>query len=672
MDDKKRTKLLAVGLGAVVAVYAGRSTVSGWVFGPINALEKKLQSAQTAGETLADRQIELGVARRNLNDWKNLSLPADIDDAQRLYREWVFELARQCGFSGPAFEVTPAARSAQKEYSTVAVEVRKAETDLQGLVRFLYLFDQAGILQRISSMKIDSPGAQGNPRLNVTLTAEGMSVAGTDNRAELLPRTKLIGALTDNATVMQAVPSDQFPTAEGFEPFMIRLERELIRITAIQGEQWTIERGVAGTKPGAHPDQSVIELFPVTWDRRETTIDQFLTLIKDSPFVIPSPPKTWSPKVAGLSDRTIRPGEEVKMTARADGINPELGPASFTLNEATPGMAIDPATGVFTWTPEASLTAGKYTATVVLTQANAPEKQYDEKVTITIEQPNAAPVLTLPKSALVVIGREFSVQATATDDATDSVLSYALGSGTPEGLQIDTKTGLLKWTPARSFTPGKYDVTVTVKDSGSDPKSASAVIALDVQDDHAAMTLLSGTVSRDGVWYAWFRNKGTGITTRPKAGETIRISEVNAEIVSITNRYVTMKDTAGIWKLQLGEGLRDRKLIEPAPQTEPPAADPDGNAAYDANPAPASSENAAAATTSTPAATTPAATTPAATTPAGTPPVAPATPEVAPEPAPATPPTEPSPGTTPESGADGTPTTPATPTPEPTAPTTQS
>ncbi len=585
MDDKKRTKLLAIGLGAVVAVYGGRSTVSGWIFGPINALQKKLQAAQTQGETLADRQIALGVAQSNLKDWKNISLPSDIDDAQRLYREWVFELARQCGFSGPAFEVTPGARSAQKEYSTVSVDVRKAETDLQGLVRFLYLFDQAAILQRISAMKIDSPGAQGNPRLNVSFTAEGMSVEGTENRPELLPRTKLSGVLSETATAMKAVPSELFPAADGFEPFLVRLERELIRITAINGDEWTIERGAAGTKAAAHTDQSTVELFPVVWDRKEVTVEQFTALVKDSPFVIPAAPKTWSPKVAGLTDRTIRPGEEVKMTARADGINPELGAATFAISDAAEGMTIDPTTGEFTWKPAEKLEPGKYKATVSLTQASADDKKISTTVTITIQQPNSAPVITLPKSGLVVIGREFSVQASAQDDDAAGTLSYALGTGTPEGLQMDPKTGLLKWTPARSFTPGKYDVTVTVKDSASEPKSASAVISLDVQDDHAAMTLLSGTVSRDDVWYAWLRNKGTGVTIRPKVGETIRISEVTAEIVSITNRFITMKDDAGVWKLELGEGLRDRKLIEPAAKPPETPAAVTGNAAYEANPA---------------------------------------------------------------------------------------
>ena len=105
MDEQKRTKLLAAGLGAVVAVYFGQSAVSSWVMGPIRDLERKVASAESQAEKLADDEIQLNVAQRNLKDWKQISLPGDIDTAQRLYREWVFDLARQCGFSGSGFEV---------------------------------------------------------------------------------------------------------------------------------------------------------------------------------------------------------------------------------------------------------------------------------------------------------------------------------------------------------------------------------------------------------------------------------------------------------------------------------------------------------------------------------------------------------------------------------------
>ncbi|MFN9216904.1 MAG: putative Ig domain-containing protein [Planctomyces sp.] len=578
MDDQKRTKLLAAGLGAVVAVYFGRSIVTNWVMGPIRDLERKVTTAESQAEKLADQEIQLNVAQRNLKDWKAISLPGDLDSAQRLYREWVFDLARQCGFSGSGFEVIPGARSAQKEYSTVAVEIKKAEVDLQGLARFLYLFDQSALLHRISGMKVDSPGAQGNPRLAVTLTVEGMSVTGTENRAELLPRTRLVGGIDEKAQVLKALPNELFPVQpDGFEPFLVRLDRELLQVVEVSDTGWKAVRGYAGTKAAVHADEATVELFPVLWDRREKRLEDYQALVASSPFVLPAAPKTWSPKLAGVSDKTIRPGEVVSLTAKLDNADPELGVPSFAIEEAAEGMAIDAATGQFTWTPAESLQPGKYSALVSAVQSGKPDQKISSKLTITIQEQNVAPKITVQTAATVVLGREFSLQATATDDGPAESLKYSLGGGAPEGLGIDAKSGLLKWMPARSFTPGKYDITVNVTDGGRDPKSASAKIALDVQDDYAAMTTLTGTVSRDGTWFAWLRNRGTGVTLKLKAGETVRVSEIAAEITEITARHVLLKDQAGIWKLLLGGALRERVLEVPAtPVTEavPPTAAP--------------------------------------------------------------------------------------------------
>ncbi len=633
MDEKQRTKLLGIGLAVVVAVWGGRSTVSGWIFGPIRALEKDLRSATAENERLNDEDIRLTAAQRNLDDWRYNSLPSNIDDAQRLYREWLFELARQCGFSGSGFEVTPGSRSAQKEFSTVSVDVKKAEVDLNGLSRFLYLFDQAGIMHRISGLKIDSPGAQGNPRLVVSFTAEGMSVSGSEDRRELLSRTPLAAPITESANTIQAAPSELFPTADGFEPFWIRIDRELLKVEAITDEGWTVQRGFAGTKPAAHTAASPIELFPVAWDRREKNTSDYQTFITRSPFVIPSPPKTWAPRIAGVSDKTIRPGEEVKFTARAENANPELGEAVFALKDAAEGMTIDPKSGEFLWKSPAELTPGKYTATVVMYQTGLPETTFDNALTITLRQPNSAPTLEVPKSAIVVLGREFTLQAKGTDDGPADSLKFSLGGGAPEGLAIDATTGLIRWNPTRSFTPGRYDLTVKATDTGDTPQSASATIALDVQDDYASMTLLTGTVSRDDVWYAWLRNKGTGITARLKVGEFIRISDIDAEIADITNRFVTFRDDAGLWKLELGQILRDRQLIEPAPKpaTEPAAAaipsDSASNPATTTQPEPAAKPMPAApapATPTEPTEPTPAAPPATVTVPSETPPQTPA------------------------------------------------
>ena len=220
--------------------------------------------------------------------------------------------------------------------------------------------------------------------------------------------------------------------------------------------------------------------------------------------------------------------------------------------------------------------AGEYATTVMLTQSGNPELKLNSKVKFTIRSDNQSPVLTLAESAIVVIGREFAETATATDDGPTASLKYSLGAGAPEGLSIDAVTGQLKWTPSRTFTPGKYDVEVKVTDSGEEPKSASRKIALDVQDDNAALTLLSAALSKDGVWYAWFRNKGTGKTEQLKVSEKLKVSEINVEIVVVTHRFVTLRDQDGVWKLQLGQTLRERKLIEPAAKVEQaaPAAEP--------------------------------------------------------------------------------------------------
>lgn len=576
MDEKKRTKILAAGLVAAIAVYSLRSTLDGFLMKPIRDLQRNLNMANAENESLKLQEIKFKVARKNLDDWKYISLPQNQDDAQRLYREWVHELTRQCGFSGPGFEVTPGARSQQKEFGTVGVEVKKAETDLQGLTRFLFLFDQADMLHRISAMKIDSPGAQGNPRLLVSFTAEGMSVIGGDDKTELQPRTTITNGISESAAEISVVPNESIIIEDPFRPFLVRVERELLRVEAVDGSAWKVQRGFSGTKAAAHPEKATVELLPVAWDRQEKTLEQYADFVKGSVFVIPSPPKTWNPRLAGVSDKTIKPGEEVKFTVRAESFNPELGEPQFSLAEPVEGMSINPATGEFAWKPAETMGAGEYATTVMLTQSGNPELKLNSKVKFTIKSDNQPPVLTLAESAIVVIGREFAAIATATDDGPPESLKYSLGAGTPEGLSIDAVTGQLKWTPSRTFTPGKYDVEVKVTDSGEEPKSASGKIALDVQDDNAALTLLSAALSKDGVWYAWFRNKGTGKTEQLKVTEKLTVSEISVEIVGVTHRFVTLKDQDGIWKLQLGQTLRERKLIEPAAKVEKaaPAAEP--------------------------------------------------------------------------------------------------
>lgn len=569
MGDDQRKKILVSGLALVVLVFLLRSKVDGWLRDPIRKLHREVVTAEKLHESLTAEKIQLDAAKENLERWKEISLPSDVDNAQRLYREWVQSLAEECSFS--RISVVPGSKSAQKEYSSVSVEIRNAETDLQGLTKFLYLFDQADMLQRISSLNVNSPSAKGNPRLTVTLTAEGISAAGADNRLELLARTSLTTAVKDDGKEIAVAQSELFPIAdppEEFEPFLVRIDHEMLRVEAVTETGWQVARGIEGTLPATHDANSVIELFPVAWDRKGMSQEQYAAFVNSSPFVIPSPPKKYTPRITGVSSKTIKPGEEVKFIAKAEGLDPDLGTAAFALADAAEGMAIDEVSGEFHWMPVPDLAPGDYTATVLMTQEKNTDVPLDSKLKITIKKPNTAPIITLKDSAIVVLGNEFKTTATASDEDTEDTLKFSLGSGSPEGLTVDAKTGQLKWTPPKTFTPGKYDVELKVTDSAEDAKSASAKIALDVQDDFAALTLLSGIVGKDGVLYAWFRNKATDKTSPLQQGEKLKVSEITVDIVSITDRFVTMKDAEGTWKLKLGESLRQRELIEPAAKPE--------------------------------------------------------------------------------------------------------
>ena len=570
MDEQTRKKVLLGGLALVVLFFLVRTKLDSWLRGPIRTLQSDVIAAENSAETLAAEEIQLDVARRNLEDWKATSLPADVDNSQRLYREWVQSLAEECGFG--RISVVPGSKSSQKEYGLVSVEVRNAETDLQGLKKFLYLFDQANMLHRIASLSINSPSPKGNPRMTVTLTAEGISAAGAEDRRELLARTPLTTGINEADKILVAAPNEQFPIAEQpFEPFLIRIDRELMRVDAVTEAGWLVTRGAEETTAAAHSADSVIELFPVAWDRKEKLSEQYAEFVKSSLFVIPSPPKKYTPRITGVSSKTIKPGEEVKFTAKADGLDPELGDATFSLMDAADGMVIDSRTGEFQWSPIADLKPGDYSATVLMTQTNDPDVKIDSRLKITIKKLNAAPKITLKESAIVVLGNEFTTTASASDEDSEDMLTFSLGGGAPEGLVVDPETGQLKWTPPRTFAPGKYDVEVKVTDSGSEPQSSTATISLDVQDDFAQLTMLSGIVGKDGVLYAWFRNKATDNVNPLKKGEKVSVSEISAEIVSITDRFITMRDNAGLWKLKLGDSLRQRELLEPAPKPEEPA-----------------------------------------------------------------------------------------------------
>ncbi|MEZ6122678.1 MAG: putative Ig domain-containing protein [Planctomycetaceae bacterium] len=568
MDQQKRTKLLAGGLAGILAF--GVLKPQETLMKPIRDAERKLQSAESDLEKAEASDFQLETARERIRQGRETSLPNQSADAQRVYQKWITNLAEQCRFA-PLKVVPGRPDSRNGRYLTVDVVV-EAETDMEGLSRFLYLFEQADLLHRVTSLDIKSTGATGKPRMEISLTAQGMSVYGSPDRSDVFPLTQLPEATAPADTIMTVADTKGFPTST---PFLVQVGREMVNVTEVNGLKWTVERAQQGTQATAHVADEYVQLFPISYRTKDVTFEDYAALVQASPFVKPEVPRQRTPRLTSITDKTIAPGETVSMTAKVEDIDPDVGEVVFVLEDPTDGMSIDAESGEFSWAPAGDLAPETYSTNVVVTQKNNPDLKLEKKLNITIKLPNDAPQITVPEKGIVVLGREFHLTATATDDGPASALKFALDGSVPEGLTVDATSGKLSWTPPKTFTPGDYPVTVKVTDGGSPARSATGAVTLTVKDDTAEFTRFTGSVTLDGQQLAFFRNLVENVNPQLKVGDHITAAEIDAEVKEVARRHVLLADAEGIWRLNLGDNLRQRQLIEPAAPPEDSKAEPE-------------------------------------------------------------------------------------------------
>jgi hypothetical protein len=139
-------------------------------------------------EQIAEQKIQtakLTSAKRQLTRWQQRSLPPDPLTAQRLYQQWLTDLAQDCGFD--ALKVYPD-RVIRKNDACMGVLVSiNAEARLDRLCSFLSRFYQTDLAQHITVLNIDSTQDRGDPALRVTIMAEGLSLRDAAGRQQLFP-----------------------------------------------------------------------------------------------------------------------------------------------------------------------------------------------------------------------------------------------------------------------------------------------------------------------------------------------------------------------------------------------------------------------------------------------------------------------------------------------------
>lgn len=140
--------------------------------------------------------------------------------------------------------------------------------------------------------------------------------------------------------------------------------------------------------------------------------------------------------------------------------DPEGEAISFALANSPTGMQIDQNTGLVTWLPGADqIGVHSVEITASDTQGNSASQSY--LLSVTTGAGNTPPVIITSPTGSAVYGQLYNYDVDATDADGDS-LSYLLVSA-PQGMTIDSVTGIIAWTPLVT-QGGTHPIEIRVED----------------------------------------------------------------------------------------------------------------------------------------------------------------------------------------------------------------
>src|SRR5204862_117784 len=109
---------------------------------------------------------------------------------------------------------------------------------------------------------------------------------------------------------------------------------------------------------------------------------------------------------------------------------------TFALVSGPLGVAVNPTTGVLTWTPTETQGPSTNTITIKVTDDGEPALSYTDSFTVVVNEVNSAPILTVPPDQTINELSALVVTQTASDtDLPANTLTFALVSG-PSGVGV--------------------------------------------------------------------------------------------------------------------------------------------------------------------------------------------------------------------------------------------
>ncbi|QDT17571.1 putative Ig domain-containing protein [Alienimonas californiensis] len=575
---KRNEKILAGVLGLFLVGYLMRGPIVAMTTGPIDELQSTLDGRLERSGTLSNRKATIGAASLRVNDARSQSLPADVSYAERLYPQWLQDLATISGWEEVRTELRPVQARRDEQFRPVRVELRGLAT-LAELDLFLRRFRRTDLLHRINSSKVASPSEVGDAPLDVLIEAEALSLPTAAQREEIFPFARLTADLSaDDEAAEVTVPaglSGAFPEEPGFT---VRAGTEFLTVADVQplgeeaGEEgaavrWTLRRGAEGTQPADLSAGTFLQLWP-----HAPPAENAPAFSETGPF---RKPRSYAPelKLDG-SPRLVR-GESFSLTASTVDYDPRGGEPTLSATGLPEGATFDPATGKLSWDPPADLPAGEYEVEIAAAVPR-PDKRVTGSVLLTLVDRNTPPTVSSVEPKTVNAGDVLLFETEANDAEDGDEVDFSLVDP-PEGAFIDSFFGLVRWEVPADLAPGEMTLTVRATDQGSPPLSGETRVRVTVTEDLRPYVKFVGRVTRNGEPVATLFNQAENQITRLEPGDDFALAGIEGRIVEIGRDSLEYRRNGRRYRLPLGASLADavdRGAIDPPPASAEPAADP--------------------------------------------------------------------------------------------------
>jgi hypothetical protein len=204
-----------------------------------------------------------------------------------------------------------------------------------------------------------------------------------------------------------------------------------------------------------------------------TTFDVTVTEVNSAPTIDP------------ITDKSIPVGSLLSFQVPVSDPDVPAQTITYSLDNAPAGATIDPATGLFTWTPTLAQGGSNYVITAIATDNGSPALHATRDFTVTVSKSNSPPQITAIPNQNVNELDTLEVWVIASDpDQPGQVLSYSLDAGFPDGAAINSFSGQFIWTPTEAQGPGFYTITVRVSDNGAPQLSATNTFTVLVKENN--------------------------------------------------------------------------------------------------------------------------------------------------------------------------------------------